>query len=159
MNFCTLKSSPRLQRRRLAGSFSIYFAVFNWSNLFLCMKPGISVCLCVVQCDSAGTLPPHPPPRLTPPPPPSARVVLWCQPSISDPFLRFTANFTPSSLRRLNPSIILAFILPQFEANSTLFTGKYRWSPGIPAICMLAFFFSLPPLAAQPQFTGFYLFT
>lgn len=80
---------------------------------------------------------------------PMTCVVLWCQPSISDPFLRFTANFTPSSLRRLNPSIIPAFILPQFEANSTLFTGKYRWSPCIPAIFMLFCLPSLPSRSSQ----------
>lgn len=42
------------------------------------------------------------------------------------------------------PPSSLPFILPRFEANSTLFTGKYRWSPHIPAIFML-FFFSLSP--------------
>ncbi len=53
-------------------------------------------------------------------------VVLCCQPTISDPFLRFTANFTPSSLCRFNPSIIPLFILPQFEAELSAFHRKIQ---------------------------------
>lgn len=53
-------------------------------------------------------------------------IVLWCQPAISDPFLRFTANFTPSSLHHFNPSIIPLLILPQFEAELLTFHSKIQ---------------------------------
>lgn len=52
------------------------------------------------------------------------------------------------------PPSSLPFILPRFEANSTLFTGKYRWSPHIPAIFML-FFSTLP--ATVHRVLSFYI--
>ena len=53
------------------------------------------------------------------PPPPSSPlsviplflmcIILWCQPRVSDPFLRFTANFRPLSLRHFKPTISFSF--------------------------------------------------
>lgn len=73
----------------------------------------------------------------------SKHVVLWWRPTISDPFLRFTANFTQSSLRHSNPSIIPLFILPQFEAELSIFRRKAHKAH------TLWQFYALPQLSSQ----------
>lgn len=98
----------------------------------LSVKPEIRLCVCFFTIlSSLSSL--------------SMCVILWCQPSISDPFLRFTANFTPSSLCRFNPSIIPLCILPRFEANSATFHRKIQLKP---SLCQ----FYAPP----PPHTSFY---
>lgn len=128
--FCTLKSSlmpsfcdsysPTLQ------SVSVSLSLFNGQICLMCQAEELSLSLARSRSLSVRffclfvsfSLPPC---LLSPL---SMCVVLWCQPTISDPFLRFTANFTPSSLRRFNPSIIPLFILPQFEAELSAFHRK-----------------------------------
>lgn len=66
-----------------------------------------------------------------------AENVLWCLPTISDPFLRFMTNFSPSSLCRFNPSIILSLFSLHWKLNCLLFTGRYRWSAHTPSLCFM----------------------
>lgn len=116
--FCTLRSflmpslcdsySPTLQ----SPSFFV-----QWSDL-LYVSNRESGCVCVFFLSFS-----LPPCLLSPL---SMCIVLWCQPAISDPFLRFTANFTPSSLHHFNPSIIPLLILPQFEAELLTFHSKIQ---------------------------------
>lgn len=120
-------------------SFSVPLSLFNGQICLMCEAGGLSVCVffCVFLSFS---LPPCLLSHL------SVCVVLWCQPTISDPFLRFTANFTPLSLRRFNPSIIPLFILSQYEAKLSAFHRKIQ----IKLSHSGEFYAFFPQLSSQP---------
>lgn len=123
--FCTLKSS--LMPSFCDSSTSLQSLspspLFNGQMCLVCEAEGLIVCLCRFFLCLCLCLLFFPSAALSPL---SVCVVLWCQPTISDPFLRFTANFTPSFLRHFNPSIIALFILPQFEAKLSTFHRKIQ---------------------------------
>lgn len=77
-----------LARALLCGplSLSLYTYIYIYIFLSVSLPPSLPVIPLFLMC-----------------------IILWCQPRVSDPFLRFTANFRPLSLRHFKPTISFSF--------------------------------------------------